>query len=92
MFEFIKKLKNEFHEYCCSGIAKKETEPIDEEQFTIGSIWIFEEANPFQRFKTEIKDVREGHVLYRHCISTSIFQNESCSMERFLYMYKKEKK
>ena len=89
--KFQKQL-NKFHDFYF-GIEAEEPKkkPLKDEDFPLNSIWIFKDKNPFKRFKVEIKDVKEGHVLYRHCVSKSLFQDESCTMASFVNMYKKDK-
>ena len=71
--------------------SKPKVKPIsDEEKFPIGSIWEFRDKNPFKRFDVQIKELREGHILYRHCISSIMCQKESCSISFFIHMYRKK--
>lgn len=86
---------NQFHDFYFGITPKPKSKPkpdiaVDEKKFSIDSIWYFNDKNPFKRFKVAIKDVREGHILYRHCVSRSLFQEESCSIEQFIHMYKKK--
>ena len=91
-----KKQLNRFHDFYFGIEVEKPksesepiTEPIDKEKFAINSVWEFKDENPFKRFKVEIKEVQERHVLYRHCVSRTFCQRESCSEKQFLHMYKK---
>jgi len=71
--------------------SKPIVKPIsDEEEFPIDSIWEFKHENPFKRFDAQIKKLQEGHILYRHCISSTMCQEESCSTGSFRHMFKRK--
>lgn len=89
----FKNWKKKFHDFYFGVVPKEEPLP----EIKIGEIYKFQRTNekdPFRRredsFCIEVKDIEDGYVLYRHCISTFMCQNESCSIKTFHYMYQKK--
>ena len=50
----------------------------------------YDRKNPFNKmdYRVEVKDVKDGYVLFKHLREGSIFQNESMKISSFRFCYK----
>ena len=86
---FTKNWKQRFYDFYF-GIKPKKLPEVKK-----GDIFIFnatDEKNPFKiepPREVEVKDVKQGYVLYRFC-GSSLFQNESKDIKTFCNIYIKK--
>lgn len=91
----FKNWRKRFHDFYF-GIEAKNRPPKDKlPKVEVGDVFVFrgmDSKNPFKKaagHDIEVKDVKEGYVLYRFCEGI-LWQNESADIKTFTYMYMKK--